>query len=133
MHIVETGLTLLGQASVPKSCWTYAFDAAINRLPIPVLNNFSPYAKLFRQPPNYLKLRIFGCMCFRWVRSYTTYKLENQSVSCVFVGYSLTQNAYLCMDTATGHLYTSRPISRIDFLLCSNSPDTNPSNRSKPS
>lgn len=92
-HIVETGLTMLGQASMPKSYWSYAFSTAvyvINRMITPVLGNESPYAKLFGQSPNYQKLRIYGCECYPWLRPYTHHKLDNQSAACVFIGYSLT-------------------------------------------
>ena len=78
-HIVETGLTLLSQASMPPSYWSYAFSAAvylINRMPTPILNHISPYVKLFQQTPNYHKLRVFGCACYPWLRPYANNKLE---------------------------------------------------------
>src|SRR5690606_2034963 len=104
-HIVETGLTLLHQASLSATYWTYAFAAAlylINRLPSSVFSNVSLYKKLFQQSPNYQKLRVFGCCCYPWIRPYATHKLDKRSVPCVFLGYSLTQSAYLCMDKSTG-------------------------------
>ena len=48
-HIVETGLSLLSAAYVPKVYWTYAFTTAvylINRLPTSVLSDKSPYKKV---------------------------------------------------------------------------------------
>lgn len=116
-HIVETGLTLLHQASLPPSYWSYAFSAAvylINRLPSSVLSNTSPYAVLFQQSPNYLKLRVFGCACYPWLRPYASNKLELRSKECVFLGYSLTQSAYLCLDHTTGRVYTSRHVQFIE-------------------
>ncbi|CAA7018700.1 unnamed protein product [Microthlaspi erraticum] len=113
MHIVETGLTLLHQASMPKSYWTYAIAAAIyliNRLPAPLLQNESPYTKLFHQKPNYLKLCVFGSLCFSWLRPYANHKLHDRSAPCVFLGYSLTQSAYLCLDRTSDRIYTSRHI-----------------------
>ncbi|CAL8165948.1 unnamed protein product [Prunus armeniaca] len=52
-HIVETGLTLLHQASMPLLYWSYAFQAAvylINRLPTLLLKSSSPYTSLFADP-----------------------------------------------------------------------------------
>ena len=114
-HIVETDLSLLTHASVPKSYWTYAFAAAvyeINRMPTEV--GVSPYAKLFQKPLNYLKLRVFGCLCFPWLRPYTMNKLDNRSLPCAFIGYSLTQSAYLCLDITTGRIYTSRHVQFVE-------------------
>lgn len=68
----------------------------------------SSYEKLFNQPPNLAKLRVFGCKCFPWLRPYSTHKLDNRSQPCIFVGYSLTQSAYLCLDLESNRLYTSR-------------------------
>lgn len=116
-HIVETGLTLLSKAFVPKAYWTYAFATAIyliNRMPTTVIHGESPYAKLFAQQPNYLKLRVFGCLCFPWTRPYNTNKLDDRSVSCVFLGYSLTQSAYLCLDKSSGRIYVSRHVQFVE-------------------
>ena len=128
-HIVETGLTLMHQACVPTSYWSYAFATAvylINRLPTHVLNDTSPYVKLFQQVPNYLKLRVFGCLCFPWLRPYTHHKLESRSVPCVFMGYSTTQSAFHCLDTKTGRIYTSRHVHFVEdrFPFSSNTSQT---------
>lgn len=96
-HIVETGLTLLSTTSIPKTYWTYAFAAAvylINRLPSPTISMQSPYCKLFGDKPNYEKLKVFGCLCFPWLRPYNTNKLQDRSKRCTFLGYSPTQSAY---------------------------------------
>ena len=100
-HITNTGLTMLHQASLPLSFWPYAFQTAtylINRLPTPILQLKSPFESLFGDIPNYLKLRVFGCLCYPWLRPYVKHKLEPRSRPCVFLGYSLTQSAYYCFD-----------------------------------
>ncbi|KAJ0024842.1 hypothetical protein Pint_07566 [Pistacia integerrima] len=87
--------------SLPLSYWTYALATAvylINRVPTPTLNLFSPYEFFFRTTPNYSKLKIFGCLCYPWCRPYATNKLDNRSKLCIFLGYSLTQSAYYCLD-----------------------------------
>ena len=83
-------------------------------MPTEVLQGVSPYAKLFQKPPNYLKLRVFGCLCFPWPRPYTMNKLDNRSLPCAFIGYSLTQSAYLCLDITTGRIYTSRHVQFVE-------------------
>ncbi|KAL0786108.1 hypothetical protein Bca101_002354 [Brassica carinata] len=112
-HTVETGLALLSHASMPKGYWTYALATAvylINRMATATLSMKSPFESLFRQVANYSKLRIFGCLCFPWLRPYTSHKLDSRSTPCVFLGYSTTQSAYFCLDRATSRIYTSRHV-----------------------
>ena len=78
-HLVETGLTLFTDAHMPLSFWPYAFQTTvylINRMPTSTLNNQSPFEKLFKQVPNYLKLKQFGCLCYPLTRPYNKHKLE---------------------------------------------------------
>ncbi|KAJ0027681.1 hypothetical protein Pint_36319 [Pistacia integerrima] len=112
-HLVETGLTLLTNADLPLSYWPHAFQTSaylINRQPTPLLNNKSPFESLFNQPPNYLKLRQFGCLCFPLTRPYNTHKLQPKASPCIFLGYSQTQSAYRCMDLQTKKIYLSRHV-----------------------
>lgn len=53
-HLVETGITLLHDASLPLFYWLDAFHTTtylINHQPIPLLKNKSPYKALFGQRP----------------------------------------------------------------------------------
>ena len=109
-HLVETGLTLLHYANLPLTYWPYAFHIAaylINRQPTPLLQNISLYQALFGQQPNYLKLRIFGCLCYPLTKPYNKHKMEPKSRSCIFLGYSLTQNAYRFLNLCTQRVYIS--------------------------
>lgn len=116
-HIVETGLSLLTHASMPLTFWTYAFATAvylINRMPTPTLHLSSPFDKLFESPPNYTKLRVFGCLCYPWLRPYSQHKLDSRSTPCVFLGYSSTQSAYICLDLSTSKTYISRHVKFLE-------------------
>jgi hypothetical protein len=65
-HIVEVGLTLLAQASMPLKFWDEAFTMTvylINRTPNKVLNFEIPLECLFHTKPNYMSLGVFGCAC----------------------------------------------------------------------
>lgn len=77
-HIVETGLTLLHDSNMSNEFKSYAFQTAvylINRMTTPLLKNKSPFEIMFKQRPNYLKLRIFGCLCYLWTKPFSTRKL----------------------------------------------------------
>lgn len=119
-HIVETGLSLLTHAGMLNTYWSYAFAVAvylINRMPTPMLNNSSPFQLLFQQPPNYIKLRSFGCVCYPWLRPYSSHKLSPKSKPYIFLGYSLTQSAYMCLEASTNRIYTSRHVEFFDTVF----------------
>lgn len=78
-HIVETSITLMSAASIPRQFWFHAFSHStflINKMPCESLSMVSPYAKLFGIDPDILSLRIFGTACYPYLRHYNSNKLE---------------------------------------------------------
>ena len=66
-HILDAVRALLLSAKVPAPFWDKtALHAvhAINRIPSPVIQNQTPYERLFRSSPNYHHIRSFGSTCF---------------------------------------------------------------------
>jgi hypothetical protein len=93
-HVLETGLTLLAQSGLPPKYWVGAFLTSvflINRLSSPVINNDSPFFKLFHKTPYYTMLRTFGCLCYPLLRPYAAHKLTFRSKPCIFLGYGANQ------------------------------------------
>lgn len=116
-HIVETGRALLHHSNLPPQFWSFAFQTAvylINRLPTPNLNMQSPFQLLFKNTPNYHHLHAFGCLCFPWLKPYTTNKLQPRSHPCIFLGYSNSQYAYICLEPKTNKLYVSRHVTFVE-------------------
>lgn len=112
-HIVEMGLTLLAHACVPLNFWDEAFLTAvylINRLPSKVINNETPFERLYGQQPDYNFLRTFGCAVWPNLRPYNARKLQFRSKRCVFLGYSNMHKGYKCLDPAEGHVYISQDV-----------------------
>jgi histone deacetylase 1/2 len=112
-HIVEVGLALLANASMPLKYWDEAFLIAtflINLLPSKVINLESPTERLLKITPNYDALRTFGCACWPNLCPYNTRKLALRSKRCVFLGYSPLNKGVKCLDVSTGHVYISRDI-----------------------
>ena len=108
-HIVELGLTLLAQASMPLQFWWNTFSTAvflINRLPTQVLSHQSPYEKVYAKSPNFHFLKVFGCACFPFLRPYNQNKLQYRSTKCVFIGYNSKHKGYLCLH-ASGRVYVA--------------------------
>ncbi|KAL4590424.1 hypothetical protein LXL04_003353 [Taraxacum kok-saghyz] len=116
-HIVETGLALLHYVGLPLTFWSHAFQTAvylINRLPTPILNAKSPFDLMYGRSPNYTKLKPFGCLCYPWLRPYSTSKLHPRSTPCLFLGYSTDKSAYKCLHIDTHRIYHSRHVEFID-------------------
>uniref|UniRef100_A0A2N9E5R8 Integrase catalytic domain-containing protein n=1 Tax=Fagus sylvatica TaxID=28930 RepID=A0A2N9E5R8_FAGSY len=93
-HIVDKGLTLMSQASLPLTFWPYAFSTSvflINRLPSPHRGFISPWERLFGSLPSYTSFRSFGCACYPLLRPYSKHKLLPRSVQCVFLGPAMFQ------------------------------------------
>jgi histone deacetylase 1/2 len=112
-HIVEVGLTLLAHASMPLKFLDEAFITAvflINHLPSKVINQETPFFRLYGRDPDYNFLKTFGCACWPNMRPYNDKKLEFRSKKCVFLGYSHQHKGYKCLEPAAGCVYISRDV-----------------------
>jgi histone deacetylase 1/2 len=112
-HIVEVGLALLEQASMPLKYWDQAFLTAtylINLLPSKFINYATPIERLLNEKHDYSSLRIFGCACWPNLRPYNSRKLAFRSIHCVFLGYSSMHKGFKCLNISTGHIYISRDV-----------------------
>ena len=102
---------------MPLTFWTYAFTTIvylINHMPTPTLHLSSSFDKLFESPPNYTKLRVFGCLCYPWLHPYSQHKLDYCSTPCAFLSYSSTQSAYICLDLSTSKTYISHHVKFLE-------------------
>jgi hypothetical protein len=112
-HIVEVALALLAHASMPLKFWDEAVATAaylINRTPSKILGFSTPLECLFKQQPDYMFLKIFGCACWPNLRPYNNHKLAFRSKHCVFLGYSSIHKGYKCLEVLSGRVYISRDV-----------------------
>jgi Reverse transcriptase (RNA-dependent DNA polymerase)/gag-polypeptide of LTR copia-type/GAG-pre-integrase domain len=110
-HIIELALANMIHASIPERFWDDVFASVvylINRLP-PSCDTSSPFLKLFKKSPDYLFLRVLGCLCFPYIRPYNDHKLQARSKPCVFLGYS-SQKGYKCLHIDSNKLFVSRHV-----------------------
>lgn len=64
---------------MPLKIWDEAFLTAtylINRLPSKVIDNETPFERLFHETPKYDMLHTFGCACWPNLRPYNSRKLQ---------------------------------------------------------
>lgn len=103
-HMVETGLMLLSQATIPHSFWDDAFLTAcylITRMPTLILKNRYPYKALFNWKCDYFLLLIFDCACWPNLRTYNSNKFQPQSLQYIFLDYSHLHKGYKCLHIPT--------------------------------
>jgi len=109
-HLSDTTLALLAESDLPQKFWDEACLTScylINRLPTPLLQNKSPFEKLFNQIPDFKFLKVFGCACFLNLRLYNSHKFSSRSKECLFLGYSQHHKGYKCFHIDLGQMYIS--------------------------
>uniref|UniRef100_A0A3Q7IDP4 Uncharacterized protein n=1 Tax=Solanum lycopersicum TaxID=4081 RepID=A0A3Q7IDP4_SOLLC len=107
------GLALLANPSLPLHFWEHAFSTSTylhNRMISPSLNFQSPFSLLYNRSPDYSLLKIFGCLCYPFLRPYNNHKLQYRSLPCVFLGYSSKHKEYLCFHVSSSRLYIARHV-----------------------
>ena len=89
-HLLEVAQALRFQAHLPITFWGECVLTAaylINRMPLSVLQNKTPYEVLLGKSPTYDHLRSFGCLCYGHVNSKPRDKFAPRAKPGVFVGY----------------------------------------------
>lgn len=79
-------------------------------MPSSIINYDTPFCCLFHESPNYSLHCFFGCICYPWLRPYSSNKLDYRSHRCVFVGYSLVHIGYICFDPFSNKFFVSRDV-----------------------
>lgn len=113
--VVELGLAQLFNSGVSSRLWVESllesFSTPIhilNRLPstsLPV--NKSPFWMVYNKTPLYSSFRVFGCMCFPYLKMYVSNKFDPKSAPCIFFGYIIHHKVYKCFNPENGHTYYS--------------------------
>jgi histone deacetylase 1/2 len=114
--------TLLLHASMPPSYWAEAVATAcylLNRRPSSAINSDIPHTRLYRVPPAYDHLRVFGCLCYPNLQATSPHKLAPRSTACVFLGYPSSHKGYRCLDLSTRRIIISVTSysTNLSFLL----------------
>ncbi|GMI76014.1 hypothetical protein HRI_001270600 [Hibiscus trionum] len=112
-HLLSVARALFFQSRVPLRFWGECVLTAtflINRLPSPVLGNQSPYELLHKSAPNYLSLKVFGCLCFVSTLQAHRDKFSERALPGVFLGYSPGVKGYKIYVLKTRSFVVSRNV-----------------------
>ncbi|KAL6316986.1 hypothetical protein AAG906_026677 [Vitis piasezkii] len=80
-HVVETGLAL--------QLHFLSIECQVR------YSKITPLFHTFQKVPDYKSLRVFGCLCYPFIRPYNSHKLQYRSVQSLFLGYSLHNKGFL--------------------------------------
>ena len=78
----------------------------------------SSFEELFHTVTDPSKLYVFNCLCFPWLRPYSSHKLDPKSSMCViFFSYSLTQSVFLCFDPTLKKIFMSDHVKLVENVF----------------
>lgn len=113
IHILEVAHALHFQAHLATSFCGDCVQAdvhIINRLSSTVLNNSTPYKKLFQELVVYTHIQVFGCLAFASNPSFTVDKFYPMRVSCIFLEYTSFKKGYKLLNLLTKQTFVSRDV-----------------------
>lgn len=111
--IIESALTLLQHAKLPKSFWAEATATAVytrNRCPSHAVTGKTPYEAWTGRKPQVGHLRTFGCLAYAHIPTEKRDKLAARALPCIFTGYAEDHKAYRLFDPVTHKTIVSRDV-----------------------
>jgi len=74
-----------------------------------LLSNKTPFEALYKRPPTFHHLKVFGCKCYATV-VHPKQKFEPRATPCVFVGYPCGHKGYKLYDMQSHTFFISRDV-----------------------
>ncbi|CAN1192604.1 Retrovirus-related Pol polyprotein from transposon TNT 1-94 [Linum perenne] len=126
-HLLAVARSLRFQSGLSLRFWGACVLHAcylINRLPTPVLQNKSPFEVLYKKPPTYNHLRVFGCLAYASTLQHGRTKFAARALPCVFIGYQPGIKGYKLVDLQSHKVLFSRNVIFHETILPYKPPDS---------
>ena len=105
--------SLLKEKDLPNYLWAEAVAITVHLLnisPTKAVQDITPFEAWKGMKPSVSYLRIFGCIAYSMINSQNRQKLDNKSVKCIFIGYSIKPKAYKLLNLVNGRVIISRDV-----------------------
>lgn len=112
-HVIQVARALLHHAGLPHRFWGEAVLTAtyiINKLPTATLNWKCPTKILTNSPPDYSRLRVFGCLCYVTNVDPHKRKFDARAKRCIFLGYIANCKGFKVYDIQHHKILVSRDV-----------------------
>ena len=88
-HLLNVARALMFQSNVPLTFWGECILSAaclINRTPMVLLSNSTPFATLFNKDADYNIIKTFGCLAYASTPTNRS-KFDPRAQACIFMGF----------------------------------------------
>lgn len=112
-HILNVARSFIFEAQPSLFFWSNCVLTGvhiINKLPVAMLQNCSPFELLFHQKPIYTYRRTFSCLAYVSTQSHSWHNFDSRSIPCFFRGYPIGIKGYKLFDPPTNKTIVSRHV-----------------------
>lgn len=119
-HLIDTARALKLHANMPDKFWgdcVLATTHVINKLPSALLDWKTPFECLFNKSPDYIMLKVIGCLCYALDLQYGRNKFSPKARRCIFLGYPSNQKAYKLYDLDAHVTFVRRDVKFHEYIF----------------
>ncbi|XP_047264083.1 uncharacterized protein LOC107863671 isoform X2 [Capsicum annuum] len=126
-HLLETARAIKFQGCLPSKYWGECVEAAtyiINRIPLSILGNKSPYELFYGKEPSLSHTKVIGCLAFA-TNLLKEDKFAPKVKKTILLGYAVVHKGYKLLDIKTNILFVSRDVKFDETIFPFQIPDLN--------